>query len=304
MLHPCIFPFALAALLMGLPAAAQAAHGGLSTTRSIVLSDKEGESPLLYLAPGTFTFIILDAPILRESVEVEDRARFARVDPADQAITLALRAPLAPTERLTLRFTYREGSPSSAVFLLTGQPGEADTVVNVSRPPQTTEACRVELSVTRERCEIQNKELEALRARSQTVSPAAVALAELVDDQGMRTEDLNESCFKARGELRPTQCRALGASTWTVLVLEVSNGGAAPWAPAWAEVTPVSGGVPRRARAVLSRQASILPGEEVRVAVEVEMLERVKKEWLEAPHALRLCDAAESRCLSLSNVPL
>ncbi|EAU66380.1 DUF2381 family protein [Stigmatella aurantiaca] len=304
MLQPCIFPVALAALLMDLPAAAQAAPVEGPAPRSIVLTGKAGESPLLYLAPGTFTFILLDAPILRESVEVEDRARFARVDPSDQGITLALRAPLAPTERLALRFTYREGSPSSTVFLLTGRVGEADIVVNVSRPPQTVEACRAELSVTREHCEAQGKELEALRARSLTVSPAAVALAELVDKEGMKTGNFKESCLDAPGEFRPTRCRALGASAWTVFVFEVSNGGEAPWAPAWAEVTPDSGGVPRRARAVLARRATVLPGEEVSVAVEVEMPVRKPQEWLEAPHALRLCDAAGSRCLSLSRVLL
>ncbi|WP_281247993.1 DUF2381 family protein [Stigmatella erecta] len=304
MLQPCIFPFALVALLMDLPAAAQAAPVEDLAPRSIVLTGKAGESPLLYLAPGAFTFILLDAPILRESVQVEDRARFARVDPSDQGITLALGEPLGPTERLTLRFTYREGFPSSAVFLLTGRAGEADTVVNVSRPPQTMEACRVELSVTRERCETQRQELEALRARSLTVSPAAVALAELVDKEGMKAENSKESCLNARGELRPAQCRALGASTWTVLVLEVSNGGESPWAPVWAEVAPVSGGGPRRARAVISRQATILPGEKVSVAVEVEMPVRESQEWLREPHALRLCDAAGSRCLSLSRVKL
>jgi uncharacterized protein (TIGR02268 family) len=304
LLQPCIFPFALAALLMDLPAAAQAAPVEVPAPRSIALTGKTGESPLLYLAPGSFTFIILDGPILRESVEVEGRARFARVDPSDQGITLALGEPLGPTERLTLRFTYREGSPSSAVLLLTGRAGEVDTVVNVSRPPQTVEACRVELSVTRERCETQGRELEALRARSLTVSPAAVALAELVDKEGMKAEDFEESCLKVRGELLPAQCRALGASTWTVLVLEVSNGGESPWAPVWAEVAPVSAGGPRRARAVLSRQATILPGEKMRVAVEVEMPVRESQEWLGAPHTLRLCDAAGSRCLSLSRVKL
>jgi uncharacterized protein (TIGR02268 family) len=302
LLQPCIFPFALAALLMDLPAAAQAAPVEVPAPRSIALTGKTGESPLLYLAPGSFTFIILDGPILRESVEVEGRARFARVDPSDQGITLALGEPLGPTERLTLRFSYREGSPSSAVLLLTGRAGEVDTVVNVSRPPQTVEACRVELSVTRERCETQRQELEALRARSLTVSPAAVALAELVDKEGMKADDFDESCLKVRGELLPAQCRALGASTWTVFVFEVSNSRESPWAPAWAEVTPASGGVPRRARAVLASRATILPGEKVSVAVEVEMPVREPQEWLREPHALRLCDAAGGRCLSLPKV--
>ena len=148
---------ALASLLVGLAATAQAAPAGGAAPRSVVLTGKAGEAPLLYLSPDVPTFILLDAPIVRESVQVEGRARFARVDPGDQGITLALAVPLGPTERLALRFTYREGSPQSVVFLLTGQPGTVDTVVNVSRPQQTVEACRVELSATRERCEAQSQ---------------------------------------------------------------------------------------------------------------------------------------------------
>ncbi|HZI10187.1 MAG TPA: DUF2381 family protein, partial [Myxococcus sp.] len=40
----------------------------------------------------------------------------------------------------------RYGFPSTVVLLLTGQPGTVDVVVNVRRPQQTVEACRVELS--------------------------------------------------------------------------------------------------------------------------------------------------------------
>lgn len=219
MLQPFTSRLALASLLVGLAAtSAQAAPA----ERAVVLTGKAGESPLIYLAPGTVTLILLDALIVRESVQVEGRARFTRVDPGDSSITLALRAPLGPGERLALRFTYREGSPSSVMFLLTGQPGEVDTVVNVSRPQQTVEACRVELAATRERCEMQAKELEELKARPPAVSPAAVALAGFVDLQGMTARDFAETCFGGRGELHPVACRGLGASTWSVVVLEVS----------------------------------------------------------------------------------
>jgi uncharacterized protein (TIGR02268 family) len=301
LLRPYFSPFALASLLVSLAATAQAAPAG----RSVVLTGKAGESPLLYLAPGSLTVILLDAPIVRESVQVEGRARFAKVDPGDQWITLALGAqPLGPEERLALRFTYREGFPSSVVFLLTGQPGEVDTVVNVSRLPQTVEACRVELSATRERCEAQAKELEKLKAKPLAVSPAAVALAGLVDALGMRAEEFQQACLEVKGAFGAAQCRGLGASTWTVVVLEVSNSGAEPWAPAWAEVTPAAGGEPRRARAVLSGQAAVPPGGAVSVAVEVEMPVRKVSEWLRALHTLRVCDAAGSRCLSVSSVKL
>jgi uncharacterized protein (TIGR02268 family) len=296
-------PFALASLLVGLTATAQPTPAGLAAPRSVVLTGKAGEAPLLYLAPGTFTFIVLDAPIIRESVAVEGRARFSRVDPADEGITLALAAPLAPGERLALRFTYREGFPSSVVFLLTGQAGKVDAVVNVSRPQQTVEACRVELSTTRERCEAQARELEALKARPPVVSPAAVALSALVNKDGMTAKDFRRECFGVQGELRPVQCKGLGAATWSVVLLEVSNTGE-PWVPAWAEVTPAAGGAPRRARAVLPVQATIPLGGTVSVAVEVEMPTREQGEWLKAPHSLRVCNEDGSRCLFVPEVRL
>lgn len=62
---------------MSLAATAQAAPSERSAARPVVLTGKAGEASLIYLTPGTFTFIILDAPIIRESVQVEGRARFA-----------------------------------------------------------------------------------------------------------------------------------------------------------------------------------------------------------------------------------
>lgn len=301
MLRPFAPSLALASLLVSFTAAAQATPAG----RSVVLMGKAGESPLIYLAPGTVTAILLDAPIRRESIQVEGRARFAVFEVGDQGVTLSPSVALGTGERLALRVTYREGSPASVVFLLTEQPGKADGLVNVSRPQQTFEACRVELSATRERCEAQAKELEALKARPAALSPAAVALAGFVDKQGMRGAGFRQACSYARGvELRPVACWGLGGATWSVVVLEVSNTGGEPWAPAWAEVTP-EGGEPRRARALLSGQATIPPGRAVSVAVEVEMPAREEpEEWLEAPHTVRVCDGDGSRCLSVPKVTL
>lgn len=301
MLRPFSPSIGLASLLVGLTTAAQAAPAG----RSVVLTGKAGESSLIYVAPGTVTVIMLGAQIVRESVQVEGRARFAIFEVSDAGVTLSPTVALGTGERLALRATYREGSPASAVFLLTGQPGAADGLVNVSRPQQTFEACRVELSATRERCEAQAKELEVLKARPATLNPAAVALAGLVDRQGMRGKHFEQGCYEARGgELGPVLCWGLGGETWSVVVLEVSNTGSEPWAPEWAEVTP-EGGEPRRARAVLSGQAPIPPGGVVSVAVEVAMPARKKPEtWLEAPHTVRVCNGDGSRCLSVPKVTL
>jgi uncharacterized protein (TIGR02268 family) len=301
LLRPFAPSFALASLLVGLTAAAQAAPTG----RSVVLTGKAGESPLIYVAPGTVTVILLGAEIQRESVQVEGRARFAIFEVSDAGVTLSPAVALGTGERLALRVTYREGSPASAVFLLTGQPRAVDGLVKVSRLQQTFEACRVELSATRERCEAQAKELEALKARPAALNPATLALAGFVNERGMRGLLFERGCLYARGgELRPVECWGLGGETWSVVVLKVSNTGGEPWAPEWAEVTP-EGGEPRRARAVLSGQAPIPPGGVVSVAVEVEMPTRKKPEtWLEAPHTVRVCNGDGSRCLSVPQVTL
>ena len=302
MFRPSTSSLVLALLLASL---ATTEAQGAAAKRAVVLTGTHGESPMLYLAPDTETFVLLDAPIERESVEVEGRARFARVDPSEQGITLALRTPLLPGEQLALRFSYREGSPRSAVFLLTGKPGVVDEVVHVRRPPQAVEACHVELAVTHERCETQARELEALKARLPVPSPGAVALSGVVGPSGMNGWLLRADCIRVSGGLRTEKCWTLGAETWSVVVVVVRNTGAEPWVPAWAEVTPEAGGTPRRARSVLFTQASLLSGGTASVAIEVEMPERTKEEhWLTVPHALRVCDAAGSRCFSLPVVKL
>ncbi|WP_224363708.1 DUF2381 family protein [Hyalangium versicolor] len=300
-LPPRLPLFALAAVLVSLAGTALAAPAA----RSVVLTGKAGESPFIALALGTFTLLVLDAPIVRESVQVEGRARFSRVDPADQGITLALAEPLGPTERLALRFSYREGFPTSVVFLLTGAQGEADTVVNVSRPKQTLEVCREALSATRERWEAQSRELEDLQARPPVASPAAMALAGFLDAKGVQATELERACLReATGELRPVHCNSFRASTWAVVVLVVRNTGAAPWTPEWAEVSRGAGGAPRRARTVLPAHVTISPGGTATLAVEVAMPLGIQQPGRQELYSLRVCDVAGSRCVVVSNVTL
>jgi len=143
-----------------------------------------------------------------------------------------------------------------------------------------------------------------LKARPTALSPAAVALAGFVTEKGLRGAEFDLECLYARGrELRPTRCWGLGGTTWSVVVLEVSNTGGEPWAPEWAEVTP-EGGETRRARAVLSGHAPIPPGGVVSVAVEVEMPAREGEAWLRAQHSVRVCNGDGGRCLSISEVTL
>jgi uncharacterized protein (TIGR02268 family) len=292
LLRTFLSPLALASLLVGFTSASQAAP------RSVVLTGRADESTLIYLARGSVTGIFLSAPIVRESVEVEGRARFAVVDVGDQSISLVPAVQLRPDERLALRVTFREGFPSHAVFFLTGHTSEPDSMVSVSRPQQPVAACQVEVSATRERCEAQRREAEELSARPMSASPASVALAGLEHMEGVRGQEVKE-CRRVNGEFRAARCKVFAASTWAVVVLEVSNKGTEPWVPAWAVFTHLAGGESRRARTLLAMQAGIPPGGAAGVSVEVELPTREPGEWLRAPHSLRVCDAAGSRCLFL-----
>jgi uncharacterized protein (TIGR02268 family) len=290
---------ALASLLVGMTAAGQPAPVSRALPRSVVLTGRPGEPPEVRVAPGFSTLLRFDARMIRESVEVEGRARFAIVDPGDQTLTLEPAVALGPQERVVVRVTFREGAPASAMFVLVPPTSEVDTLISVSRPPQSVAACQAEWVATHERCEALARELEA---PSRAASPAALVLAGLLDAGGMRGRSLL-GCDESKGDLRTKDCVRLRASEWAVVALTVRNAGKETWAPVKAELRPTAGGEPRTVRALLPLQATIAPGAAVRVAVEVEMPRRKWETWLTESHALTVCDAA-GLCLSFVNVEL
>jgi hypothetical protein len=174
-----------------------------------------------------------------------------------------------------------------------------DTVISVSRPPQSVAACQAKLASMRERCEALAREREA---PSQAASPAVLALARLLDDQGVLGAPV-PGCRDSKGELRTPECLRLRGSEWAVVALTVYNAGQEPWAPVQATLRPTAGGEPRIIRALLPLQAAIAPGEAVRVAVEVAMPRRRKGCWFSESHTLTVCDSAGA-CLSIQDVRL
>jgi uncharacterized protein (TIGR02268 family) len=264
-----------------------------------VLTGTPGESFEIRVAPGSSTLIRSDARIVREAVEVDGRERFAILDPGDQTLTVEPSAPLGPKERVVVRVTFRDGSPASATFVLVPATSEVDTVISVNRPQQSVAACQAELVATQQRCDALERRLQA---QAHTASPAVLALAGLLDMNGVLGARLL-NCEDSQGELRIPLCLRLRATGWAVMVLTVHNLGKEPWVPVQATLLPMADGKPRTARALIPRQATIAPGEEVQVAVEVEMPQRDKKLWITEDHTLTVCDAG-SRCLSVQNVKL
>jgi uncharacterized protein (TIGR02268 family) len=295
--------FTLASLLTGVAAAAQPASLKRAAPRTVVITGQPGKPHDIRVAPGVLTTLLLDAPIERLSVKVEGRERFSVMDAGDQLIALMPESPLSPEESLTLRARYRAGSPEFAEFRLIAASAEVDTVVTVNRPQPPAEACQAELFAARQRCEAQEQELKQLKAWLPAASPAALGLAELVDEGGVKVE---RDPDKMTG-LRPLESEGLTrmrAAEWAVVVLhKVRNSGQEPWTPTWAEFTPMAGGPPRKARALLPLRVAIAPGEQVRMAIEVEMPRRDKREWLNERYSLTLCDGAR-HCLTVQDLKL
>jgi uncharacterized protein (TIGR02268 family) len=296
---PCAL--ALASLLIGTASAAQPALMKRAAPRTVVLTGHPEESHDLRVAPGFLTTVRLGGPIIRESLEVEAPGRFD-VDAGDQTLSIQPTAALEPYESRTLRVSYRAGSPAFVVLRLISDASEVDTVITVRRSQQSGEACQAELIATHQLCEAQGRELEQLKAQRPAVTPATLALAGLIDIDGVTVTEI-ATCVDARGELRPESCTCMRASGWAVVTAVVRNNGKEPWAPTWAEFTPSGGGAPRKARALLPLLGVISPGELMTLAIEVELPWRERELWLRQSYTLTLCDAA-GRCLTVPRVEL
>ena len=294
---------ALASLLIGVASAAQPASLKRAAPRTVVITGQNGKLHDIRVAPGFLTSLLLDASIERQSVKVEGREDFSVVDAGDQLIGLMPRFTLGTGESRTLRVRYLAGSPQLLELRLIADPAEVDTVVTVSRPLPPAEVCQAELLSARHRCQSQEQELERLKAQLPAASPAALGLAGLVDGDGVRVE-LAQGHVTGLGPRRNLVSTWMRAADWAVVVLHgVENQGQEPWVPAWAEFTPMAGGPPRRARALLPLQVVIAPGEQASMAVEVEMPRRVWSEWLNEHYSLTLCDEA-GHCLATQNLKL
>lgn len=290
----------LASLLTVVASAAQTASLQRAAPRTVIITDRTGKPHDIRVAPGFLTTLLFDAPIERLSVEVEGRERFSVMDAGDQLIGLMPELPLGLKESRTLRVRYRAGDLEFAEFRLIADPAEVDTVVTVSRPQLPAEACQAELIAARQRCEAQEQELKAWLPAA---SPAALGLAGLVGEDGVKVEP-HDGTVAGLGSRQSVVLTRMRAADWAVVVLRaVTNTGQEPWAPAWAEFTPMAGGPPRKARALLPLQVAIAPGEVVSMAVEVEMPRRGREEWLTERYSLTLCDEAR-HCLTVQDLKL
>ncbi|RKG70793.1 DUF2381 family protein [Corallococcus sp. CA054B] len=291
----------LGGLLLFTAAQAQPASSVRERRDRRVVLPRPGEPVLeVPVAAGILTTLVLDSALDRNSVELEGRTRFKLVDVGERAINLEPVMELGAGEHLMLRVRFADGAfPEHAVFALVSHPAVVDTRVEVSRRPLAPEALQAELSEVRAQLKAKEAELAALRARGDASSPAALALAGLLDVGGVsaRRVDLQPK-KEMQSSLRVVDGFSLRASAWGMVSVEVKNYGKTPWTPTEARLSSSTGGVTVQVLGVHMKQPRIGPGEVGTVVVEME-----KPAWDEGTlFRLELVDATGARPLHIPSV--
>jgi uncharacterized protein (TIGR02268 family) len=261
-------------------------------------ADASRTTRVLCIRPGLSTNFFFDANVTR--LELEGRERFHRVQVAADALTLvASEAMRDDVEPLRMTAYFQDGAaPASARFLLMVHPALAARQVEVIRRTRSVEFYQQQAWETQTR--LQRCEEEKERMRTEQEGPGGLLglrLADLLDERvGIQTQDITPF-------IKPKPGNVLNMSwTWTyrskrrvAVDMELENLGAKPWTPAGAllrgphgeQLTPFP----------LWRPEPILPGQTVRIMVEVEA---TKKEALGA-YTLTLW-GVDRRSVVLENV--
>ncbi|MFB1483481.1 DUF2381 family protein [Corallococcus sp. RDP092CA] len=288
---------ALLVLLLGTAVPAQPAPASRERQeRRISLPDSASEPvPELHVATGAVTLLLFDAPLDLASVELEGRERFRFLDVGERMLALEPATDLRSGEQLGLRVRFAEGArPEQAVFVLVTHPSDVDARVQVFRRAQSIPALQAELAEVR-------AELAALRARSEVSSPAGLALAGLLDENGVVARKL-ELQLRQEGQssLRVMGGFILRAPAWGLVFMQVMNLGKVPWTPTEARLTHSTGGVQVPVLGVRMKQPRIELGE-----VGVVMVETEGPDWeVGTLFRLELVDATGTRRILVPRVAL
>ncbi len=124
-----------------------------------------GDAQPVCISPGRTTVFSFDADLVPESVRVEGREGFAKVEPGASTLKLvpSEKVPLGKALRVTVHFADN-AAPSSANLVLVAQAEEATSLVEVHRQKRTAESYKQELKVKEEEARQLREEVARLRA--------------------------------------------------------------------------------------------------------------------------------------------
>jgi uncharacterized protein (TIGR02268 family) len=166
MLQPVTPARALVLLLVVTAAEAQPARG-----RTVTVAARHGEPlPEVWVAAGSTAAIVLDAPVDKESVQLDTPPGASRIRVlavGERSVHFEALMTPGEKERWGLRVRYADGArPEWAAFALVAHPGgEVDMRVDAVRPRLAVEPCQEQRGAVQARCESARAEVWALADR-------------------------------------------------------------------------------------------------------------------------------------------
>ena len=260
-----------------------------------------GELPEVCISPRLVTVLSFDSDLALESVTVEGRERFAKVEPGDSTLKVVPSEKLLPGERLRLTVRFKDGAaPVSAAFWLVVHPARAEPLVEVSRQKRTVESYQQEVrekdSWLRQ-CQEENARLDA-----ESEGPAGLAAlldAGLLDTEGIASKKLtwaaadhSDSALKLLSAYSYRSSKRVALELWLAAAGEMQ-----PWTATSAEWV---GPGPNTLRVLPLRQREPVhfDGGRHRILIEAE----ATPAEAQGTFTLKLWDAGRSRSIVLTGV--
>lgn len=291
--------FLLALLLLAGPALA----APCSTMRHIEIpAVPAGDAQPVCISPGQTTVFSFDADLVPDSVMVEEREGFTRVDPGASMLKLvpSERVPLGKSLRLMVHFADG-AAPSSASLVLVAHADEATSLVEVHRQKRTAESYKQELKAMEE--EVRQLRGEVARLRADKAGPGGLRgllASGVIGGEGLATKDLLPThTVPPTSSLRVTAIRAYRSARRVALAVELENLKSAPaWTAEGATLT-LEGrkGVTLKVLPVW-QDAPITPGRSRLVVVESE----VTGDEARGTFTLRLREEGGARTVTIGDV--
>ncbi|RKI11804.1 DUF2381 family protein [Corallococcus sp. AB030] len=269
--------------------------------RRIELSPDDVQvTPEIAISSGLSTALFFDSDLMRDSVELEGRDRFALVDVGQATIRLVPSSRVAPGERFRLVVRFRDGAaPLSAFFLLRIHPAKAESLIEVYRGKRTIETYQQEAREAHAellRCQNEN-------ARLMAEHDAPGGLAGLIstggmDERGVAGQVVTLEFSQVSGsDLTASYITSYRSTTGVAVDIKLDvKAGAQPWL---AKGATLKGKAGVELKVIRVWQRMPIPGGNVgRVVVEAE----ASPETTRGPFSLKLWEEDGSRTVVFGNV--
>jgi len=158
-----------------------------------------GELPTVCISPGQATTLSFDTDFVQESLTVEGREKFTKVDVGQSTLKLVPSEMLVPGERLKVTVRFRDNdSPAGAAMTLVVHAIQAATHVEIHREKRTVESCQRELKekeAALQQCRADNERLHDERSGPGGI--IGLRASGVMDGKGVSARAINKSIAQA-----------------------------------------------------------------------------------------------------------